>query len=105
MAKKNKGFLQRSSDGEDAEEEGSALEEQYMKMFPKMGRDFVHKDDLKAFVRELLFLLVQLNPSVLASGLSVDDYHAIIRAKEYQSLLEQNKLGTALYDDLIIMDE
>jgi len=101
MAKKNKGFFTRSMNDEDAVEEKDMLEEQYMKMFPKMGRDFVHREDLEQLLQELLFFLAPLK----AISLRLDNVNAHQRALMYKGLLEQNKNGNEVFKDLINMDE
>ena len=72
-------------------------EEQYLRLFPKIGRDFVHKDDLAQILLQLF--------SVLGVDLSIDDVHARERALEYKLQLEAGLDHTAQYKDLIDLED
>lgn len=100
-AKKNKGFLSRSMEEEDAVDENSTLEEQYMKIFPKIGRDFVHVEDLEELILNLLLLIAPEFLGLVRLG----NNEAVQRAKLYKDLLEQNKTGNDVFKDLINLDE
>lgn len=95
------GFLKRAAREEDVSDESDQLEEQYMKLFPKMGRDFVHREDLEALIRQILFLIDPLEIIPIA----IDDSEARLRAVEYKHLLEEDKKGSDIYKDLINLDE
>lgn len=101
--KKEKGFLQRNTDQE--EPNGSAdSEEMYERMFPKIGRDFVYKEDLYNMMDGFLNAL---DPEGLGliGGSNRSDAEARKRAKEYKSVLDTGKDGSAIYKDLINLDE
>ena len=95
------GFLKKAAREEDSSEESGQLEEQYLKLFPKIGRDFVHREDLEAVIQQMMALLdpFNLNP------VSYDDAEARQRAQEYKSFLEDDKDGSKVYKDLIKLDE
>lgn len=89
------GFLTKAARG-DEEGGNSSQEEMYMELFAKIARDFVHREDLKLI---LLELLVELG---LESVVSTDvQTGARERAKEYRSMASQGKLGNEVYPDLI----
>jgi len=96
------GFLKKAAREEDSSDEGSQLEEQYMKLFPKMGRDFVHKEDLAVILRQIMFLLDPLDLSPVDLD---DDSEARQRAREYKSFLDDDKDGSEVYKDLINLEE
>ena len=82
-----------------ADNENSNREEQlYMKLYMKIGRDFVHKEDLYRILKELI------------EYLDIDDFEKILnesesaaeqRAHEYKHFLETEKSGSTYYPDLI----
>jgi hypothetical protein len=96
------GFLKKAAREEDSSQESDGLEEQYMKLFPKIGRDFVHKEDLAAMLGTIMFLLDPLGLNPLDTG---DDSEARERAKEYKAYLDKDKKGSDVYRDLINLDE
>ncbi len=96
------GFLNRAAKEEDAQAEDDTLEEQYMKMFPKIGRDFVHREDLANIMRAVMTLLDPLGLSPIDL---LADEEARKRAVEYRAFLDQDKLGSDTYKDLIKLDE
>jgi len=88
------GFLKRGLKGEE-EDEKVMMEEQYERLFAKIGRDFVYIDDLKKIldtVREGL-------------GQEFSNVEARKRALEYKSLLDAGKDGSDIYEDLVDMSE
>lgn len=93
------GFLIRAAKGEDASSEGDQLEEQYLRLFPKIGRDFVHKDDLESFVRSLVRQLALLG----VRPTSVGDEEARRMASLYKDLLDSG--GSHDHRDLINLDD
>jgi hypothetical protein len=95
------GFLKRAAREEDSSDESAQIEEQYMKLFPKIGRDFVHREDLESLIRQILFLIDPLE----IIPISIDDSEARLRAAEYKHLLEEDKKGSDIYKDLINLDE
>ena len=96
------GFLTDAAREEDSSNEADALEEQYMKLFPKIGRDFVHREDLIIILRQLQSLVDPLNFNPINFD---DNSEARERAKEYKVYLEEDKKGSDTYNDLIDLDE
>lgn len=94
------GFLIKGAKGEDTDSPNSSLEDMYMKMFPKIARDFVHRDDLALIIQELI---EQIDPTIDVNAKQESSARA--RAQEYKSLLAQGKLGSTFYPDLINLDE
>ena len=99
------GFLRDFDDGKEDdfdENEGPALEERYMRMFMKMGRDFVHKDDLASILIEIINEIDPdiLNTVDLYSNVSVED-----RAQEYRDFINTGRDGSKIYSDLIDLSE
>jgi hypothetical protein len=73
----------------------AALEEQYQKMYKKIARDFVHKDDLVEILTELL------------EGLGLDNQgkmrsikHAVLKSYEYKNNLERSLSKRRKYHDV-----
>lgn len=95
------GFITKAARDEDSSDESGQLEEQYMKLYPKIGRDFVHQEDLKALVEQIMTLLDPLG----VSPVILDDSEARERAFEYKALLDSDKKGCDLYKDLINLEE
>lgn len=96
------GFLTKAAREEDAADEGGQLEQSYLKMFPKIGRDFVHKEDLISILQQVMD---QLDPEGLNPINLSDDSGARDRAKEYKAFIDQNKDGSKVYRDLIKLEE
>ncbi len=99
------GFLRDFDDGKEDdfdENEGPALEERYMRMFMKMGRDFVHKDDLASILIEIINEIDPdiLNTIDLYSSVSAED-----RAQEYRDFINTGRDGSKIYSDLIDLSE
>ena len=96
------GWLKRAAREEDGSDENAQLEQQYMKMFPKIGRDFVHKEDLVAILQQVMDLLDpnDLNPINLG-----DDSEARARAAEYKEFIDADRNGSEVYRDLISLEE
>jgi hypothetical protein len=92
------GFLKKAANEEDSSDETEQLEEQYMKLYPKIGRDFVHKEDLEAMLRQIMRLL---DPAGLSPIDISDDSEARHRASEYKTFLDDDKSGAEVYPDLI----
>lgn len=99
------GFLRDFEDGKEDdfdENEGPALEEKYMRMYMKMGRDFVHKEDLASILIELINAIDPdiLNTVDVWSSVSAED-----RAHEYRDLLRSGQDGSKIYKDLIDLSD
>jgi len=86
----------------EAKEEKKQLEEQYEKLYPKIGRDFVSLEDMEAFLDKLTLYLEQLLPGI---ELEVKTTKAKKKAKEYRDVIESGKDGTKKYRDLIEIEE
>ena len=107
------GFIKRSIKGEglieDDESGGSSsgagvslAEEKYMSLFMKIGRDFVHKEDLYRILEKILDIL-----DIDESELELDrsDSSAQQRAEEYRHFLKTAQSGNDYYPDLIDLDK
>ena len=87
-------FLQEAARGEDKTSPEEQIEDQYKYLFPKIGRDFIHKDDFVRIVSQIL--------RALGSDLEIDlsdDSGAVQIAKRYAEDLESDDPVT--YKDLI----
>ena len=94
-------FLERGVKDEDADP-AAGLEEQYERMFPKIGRDFVYKGDFFRLLNLIMSIIdpLNINPIDFRS-----DVEARRKANEYKAVLESGRDGSKLYQDLINMDE
>jgi hypothetical protein len=94
------GFLTEAARGDDDSDPEEGKEEMYMELFPKIGRDFVHREDLKII---LIGLLTELN---LQGIIDIEnDSGARERAREYLELLNRGEAGSDTYPDLVSTDE
>ena len=99
------GFLRDMEDGKDEdfdENEGPALEQRYMRLYMKIGRDFVHKDDLASILIELINAI---DPDLLET---VDVYSMVSaedKAQEYREFIRSGEDGSKIYQDLIDLSE
>ena len=100
------GFMSKMMKGEDVgfkdEDEGDFTEESleniYMRLYPKMGRDFIHRDDFIRIIGEILETLDgQGNVDI---ALESND-GALERAYEYKHFLGKGISGNKHYPDLI----
>jgi|SaaInlStandDraft_4_1057021.scaffolds.fasta_scaffold40538_2 hypothetical protein len=91
-------FLKAAIRGEepDTDNDPAELEEIYLRLFPKIGRDFVHRDDLMHILRTVLSFL-DVDPYEL--DLDTDSM-ARLRAIEYRSVLESG-VSEQIFEDLI----
>jgi len=80
------GFLKSDINEEDSDPDKD-LEEQYLKLFPKIGRDFVTREDLEAVIQQIMFTIDPLG----LSPVQVDDSAARDRAAKYSNLLDKDK--------------
>lgn len=94
------GFLERGIKGEEVGGD-SDLEEQYERLFPKIGRDFVYREDLEGLLTKIIEIL---DPTGIF-GLSLDDSAAKSKAHEYKKVLDKGKDGSKIYKDLIKLEE
>lgn len=95
------GFLKRASSEEEPDSKRD-LEETYEKLFPKIGRDFVYRDDLNLII-DLLLRIV--DPLGLLPHELVGDVEARKKALEYKLVLAAGVDGTKRYKDLINLDD
>jgi hypothetical protein len=94
-------FLKRASKEEEVDM-SAANEEMYERLFPKIGRDFVYKEDLKRILREMMLV------SDPAGENPVDydsDTEARKRAYEYKQILDSGVDGSTRFVDLIELDD
>lgn len=91
------GMLRKLSSNEDVVNEDDMIEEQYQKMFKKIARDFVHKDDLDLI---LGFLIQDLFPDQQAVIKSKVD-SAVMKAIEYKENLNKPLKDRKKYKDII----
>mgnify|MGYP003666481226 CR=1 FL=1 len=108
------GFIKRATEGkgitaEDPEEESSSRgdgvskkEENYMKMYMKIGRDFVHKEDFNRIIEQILD---HLDIDDFEIDLDRGDAAAMQRAEEYKYFLDTNQSGSKHYPDLIDLNK
>lgn len=96
------GFLTKAASKEDPKSSSSDAEEQYERMFPKIGRDFVHRKDFENMMRALMSLV---DPFGIAPVSFDDDSEARKRAKEYKQFLDDQRDGSEVYKDLIKLDD
>ena len=96
-----KGFLRRGASEEETNPD-KGNEELYERLFPKIGRDFVHKEDLQRMLQGIMLLIDPLGLSPIDTR---SDVEARRRALEYKAVLDSGKDGTKLYKDLIRLDD
>lgn len=87
-------FLKKSLDNDEPDTQ-ELMEEQYERLFPKIGRDFVSIQDLRR--------VLNLIEDGLGDNFNVSEARTL--ALEYRGLLDSGKSGTGLYQDLIDMSE
>ena len=78
-------------------QQNSQKEEDYERMFAKMGRDFVHIDDLNSWIDKLRAIL---GPAGLALP-PISNNQAISRGNHYKEIVENGEDGTSYYDDIV----
>lgn len=77
------------------ESEGSGNESNYMELFPKIARDFIHKEDLYRILEELLDIL-----EITDFEIDKSESSALQRAEEYKHFLRTGQSGNSHYPDL-----
>ena len=96
-------FLTDSAEGKDTTgSQGKRIEEQYERLFPKIGRDFVSKRDFVNIMQRILFLLDK--PEAFMIDLE-EDVEARDLAIQYKDILNSGKDGSKIYTDLINLEE
>lgn len=92
-------FYKKLRNGEDTDfSTESALEEQYQKMYKKIARDFIHRDDFVEILRELLN-----NFDLDSEGKARSIKHAVLRSYEYENNLENSLANRKEYPDVTEM--
>ena len=94
--------------GNQGAQQKKGLEEEYERLYPKIGRDFVSREDLQDVLDLLSMALGAI--SVLTGGiaipkLTIDNAKAITKALLYKDIVETGKDGTKLFRDLVNIDE
>lgn len=79
----------------------SSDEEFYQKLFTKIGRDFVYKEDLEDYIR---YLISQIGLSSF-TRVKIGDIKAKSKALEYKKNIESGKIDSSKYKDLINLDD
>ena len=88
-------FFKKLKNDEDTDfSEENSLEEQYQKMFKKIARDFVHKDDLKEILIDILYNLD------VESEVDRFPIKAFLKAKEYENNLNSSLKKRKKYLDI-----
>lgn len=95
-------FLTKAAERNDRTDGSAELEEQYERLYVKMGRDFVHKNDLVNILNQILELVDPLRLSQIDLS---DDSEARKRALEYKTFIEDQRDGSKVYNDLIDLDD
>lgn len=95
-------FLTNAAQKKDKVSQDDDLEEQYERLFPKMGRDFVHRDDLQNLLQTIMSII---DPLGLVPLDFLDDTEARKRALEYKGFLDDQKNGSEVYKDLIKLED
>lgn len=101
--KKDKGFLERNAN-QDEMDDTSQNEEQYERMFPKIGRDFIYKEDFYNAIDGIMNIIDPAGLNPLVSNVR-SDAEARKRAREYKDVLDSGKDGSEIYKDLIKLDD
>ena len=108
------GLLKKLADGHEPSAKASQdsyLEEQYERLFPKIGRDFLYREDFESIINEVLRRISLFVPNFhsfsLSQGINLkNNTEAISRALEYKKNLNQrNLLKRAKYKDLIDLSD
>lgn len=100
-----KNFLKRHKDQSDVDN-SSSNEELYERLFPKIGRDFIYREDFEEVISQILELI---NRSQIGGVNTVINFKsnakAVLKASEYKAVIESGKDGSKIYKDLIKIDE
>jgi hypothetical protein len=85
-------------------DKNSSDEEQYQRMFKKIARDFVHREDLKEILRELFLGLSLFDEGLdyILKDINIEKKidNAIDKAIEYRENLEKPKHKRKTYRDI-----
>ena len=93
------GFYSNLKNDEDMsfDDEDTQLEEQYQKIYKKIARDFVHLDDF----RQVVVDLVDDNRRIFALLNALKRENAILKAVEYKNNLEKPRSERKNYKDVM----
>lgn len=80
--------------------EDSHLEEQYQKLFKKIARDFVFKEDLVSSLNNLTQAINTLNENFKNIRLNSSNEGAVQKALEYEANLKKRKKDRTKYKDI-----
>lgn len=83
---------------DEATQETNQREEDYQKLFPKIGRDFVSREDLAD-------ILTKIISAVPGLSLETGNAKAVALATEYKNNLEKGESNRKKYKDLVELDE
>ena len=81
-------------------DENAQLEEQYQKLFKKIARDFVYKEDLMSALNNLTSAINLLNSNFNSISVASTEEGAIQKAIEYESNLKKRKKDRTQYKDV-----
>jgi len=79
-------------------QENDQREEDYQKLVPKIGRDFVSRDDLVDILAKILNAIPGLK-------IEISNAKAVALAAEYKNNLEKGQGDRKKYKDLVELDE
>jgi len=91
-------LLQQGDHGKPSKQQS---EEEYEKKYGKMGRDFVHIDDLNAWIDKMRIVLGPLGLAI--PPISQD--RAIARGLQYRNVVESGEDGSKKFTDLVIIEQ
>jgi hypothetical protein len=98
-------FLKRHKEQEDASQSGDN-EELYEKLFVKIGRDFVYREDFEEILTQVLIALYTINPLLALKPVNISSQaKAKLKALEYKQVLDSGKDGSSIYRDLIKLSD
>lgn len=93
-------FFKKLKDDEDTDfSEDESIEENYQKMFKKIARDFLTREDFKYIILEILNDILIEDRDVLDTKIN-----AVLKAKEYENNLEKSSDKRKKYLDIDFID-
>ena len=106
------GLLADSANGESEDPSSDPVkrEEDYEKLFMKIGREFVHKSDLEGILTEMIDRIAEVSPN-LGDALTdppldtARNMGALIQAGMYKHFLDEGIDGSEIFQDLMKLDE
>ncbi len=94
-------FLKDGINGNDGDDPDADAEENYKRLMPKIGRDFVTREDLQEALESMMRLVDPLG----LSPVQVSDTHARSLADKYVALVQKGKDGNEQKRDLATVEE